>query len=78
MAVYNSTQVLLNLYEVCAILYDMISSDFRLDSLLGTPTKCVPDRARFKHAEKVEPFVTSSFLLLVAMACNLIAMASTE
>ncbi|CAK8987968.1 unnamed protein product [Durusdinium trenchii] len=33
MAVYNSTQVLLNLYEVCAILYDMISSDFRLDSL---------------------------------------------
>lgn len=35
MAVYNSTQVLLNVYEVCAILYDMVSSDFHLDTLSG-------------------------------------------
>lgn len=33
MAVYNSTQVLLNVYEVCAIFYDMVSSDFHLDTL---------------------------------------------
>ena len=32
---YNSTQVLLNVYEVCAILYDMVSSDFHLDTLSG-------------------------------------------
>ncbi|CAJ1350882.1 unnamed protein product [Effrenium voratum] len=33
MAVYNSTQVLLNVYEVAAILYDALSSDFQLDTL---------------------------------------------
>ena len=36
MAVYNSTQVLLNVYEVCAIFYDMVSSDFHLDTLSGS------------------------------------------
>lgn len=35
MAVYNSTQVLLNVYEVAAILYDALSSDFQLDTLRG-------------------------------------------
>ncbi|CAE7531917.1 PPR10 [Symbiodinium natans] len=33
MAVYNCMQVLMNVYEIAAILYDMTSSDFRLDTL---------------------------------------------
>ena len=36
MAVYNSTQVLLNVYETCAIFYVMVSSDFHLDTLPGS------------------------------------------
>lgn len=33
MAVYNSMQVLMNVYEIAAIVYDAASSDFRLDTL---------------------------------------------
>ena len=39
MAVFNVMQVLMNVYEIGAIVYDAASSDFRLDTLLGTQSK---------------------------------------
>ena len=41
MAVFNVMQVLMNVYEIGAIVYDAASSDFRLDTLLGTQSKVI-------------------------------------